>query len=338
MIQTHAYDGWVAAASRGGWGYRVTRELGSIPAPIFLLLAGMGLGMADASSERRGADPSATRRDLALRGLKVLLAGYVVSLAYACIDWSFAPEVILRADILHAIGLSLFLSSLLLLRRPHALLLAFGLTLIVVSLPILLAPLLPAVSFTPLPVRTVVGLIVDVRGLTRFPVLPLIAFVAIGHAFGRVYRPGLVSAERAWVGVLLLAVAAAAMEWATGATVHAIGMGPLTRSHPAVALNLLDGTFRALAVVAFAIAVTPSLPARLRDELARLGRASLFAYAIHIPFAYGRLARPLSRRLDMPTATLAYVVLCVLVWLAVLARDRVRERRREGTAGSKLSP
>src|SRR3712207_7061064 len=53
-----------------------------------------------------------SRRQLARRGLQIVGYGYLVSLIYAFIEYiggsgSFSAAVLLRADILHCIGLSL---------------------------------------------------------------------------------------------------------------------------------------------------------------------------------------------------------------------------------------
>lgn len=61
--------------------------------------------------------------------------------------------------------------------------------------------------------------------------------------------------------------------------------------------------------------------------LVRLGQGSLLAYAFHIPFCYGRLARPLAHRLNMLQASLWLLALGTLTYGVVLARDRYRMRR-----------
>ena len=45
MLQTHAFDGWVSPSAKAGLGYAFSRALANIPAPLFLLLAGVGLSL-----------------------------------------------------------------------------------------------------------------------------------------------------------------------------------------------------------------------------------------------------------------------------------------------------
>src|SRR5689334_8258246 len=108
MIQTHAYDAYVRDGDRGTIAYAVTRALGAIPAPLFLLLAGVGLAFAEA----RAIDVRSLRRALVLRGLSIVLWGYAVSFAYALLDGTTRLASLLRADILHAIGLSIAITAL----------------------------------------------------------------------------------------------------------------------------------------------------------------------------------------------------------------------------------
>ena len=60
----------------------------------------------------------------------------------------------------------------------------------------------------------------------------------------------------------------------------------------------------------------------------RVGQGSLFVYAIHIPFCYGRLAGDLRHGLDMGRATLAVALLIALSVAALALRDRARDWAR----------
>lgn len=343
MFQTHAYDAYVAAPFRASLGYRVTRELGAAPAPSFLLLAGVGLAFGELAMRRAGATTAMIRARFVRRGLEVAATGYFVSLVYALIDRSFAPETLLRGDILHAIGLSLVVVAALLVGRPGRAGVVAVVVLVAASLaiPILLGDTLqralqPGAGWAGAVLRAPLALLVDVPGYARFPLLPLVGFTAIGVLVGRgLARLAAPMAAGRALGALVMCIAAAALSsLATRACVSALPLGPLTRAHPAVLLNLADGTMRACAVLALGALLTALLSASIVAPLVRLGRGSLLAYALHIPGCYGALARPLARQFDLPGASGVLVLLAVttylVVWLRDLARDRFRARRTPG--------
>ncbi|MCA9607023.1 MAG: DUF1624 domain-containing protein [Myxococcales bacterium] len=340
MIQGHAYDGWVAPEDKASAAYLFTRLLGSLPLPAFLVLAGAAVVLRVDAARRRGEDLGDVRRAVAKRGAMVLLYGYLTNLAYAAMDGFDSVDTILRADVLHVIGLSIVAVAVLGIREDRRALPVAAVVLTIV--PTLACPWLsPLGAAAPGPLRWVAGLFVDVPSVTLMPFVPLVSWLALGALTSlamlraRGDRPLRAGAPPSFfvamgLGALVIAVAAAA---ATPRMVEALG-GTLSRAHPAVWLNVVDLGARGLLVLAVAALVTPALPDRVRAGLVRLGQGSLVAYVFHIPFCYGRLGEPLRGRLDMPRATLAVVVLMVLSWLAVYARDRLRDRARTRVGGT----
>ena len=259
--------------------------------------------------------------------------GYVVSAVYALIEGRFDTTALFRADILHCIGLSMVTCALLLLGRTHIFWRAMALSVLALLLGIAAGRWLPKPHgfFAP-----VVALFVDVAPYTRFPLLPLCGFTAVGVAVGSwlLQRPPLLNhlARLAIVTMLLVALVSL-WQYLTGLTLAWLG-GRLSRSHPAVVWNFLEGCTRALAVL-FASLFAANLLARSYPTvpsavtwLVRLGRGSLLAYAVHIPLCYGRLAHPIAGRLQMPVATVLVVALIAFTYLVVLFRDLAKKRRR----------
>ncbi len=323
MIETHALDGWVSAADKISLGYRFSRIFSNIPAPLFLLLAGLSLGLQTASAERAGKDFSLLRGGLAKRAMEVVGYGYLVSLIYAILDWRFALPTILRADILHCIGLSLLLCTYLLVGRSAVL--ARTLALVVAGIVTgLIQRYLPPL---PLPVAAAVGLVVDVAPITRFPLFPLCGFAAVGFWIGKELRPTDWPIQRCLVVFLIAVGLVFPLQQLTSWTVAVMG-GRLSRAHPAVVWNFLEGTARAVAVLAVSLALAAKLPARALGFLIRLGRGSLLAYAFHIPFCYGRVATPILGKLAIGPAALLLFGLVGLTWLVVAVRDGIETRNR----------
>jgi uncharacterized membrane protein len=333
MIQTHAYDGWVSASLPGGksgLGWFLSRSVSNVPAPLFLLLAGVGLELGGQAAQRRGQPPQTVRKALLLRGLEVLFYGYLVSAIYSMIEWKFDVKGLLRADILHCIGLSLVVCTGLVVLRSATRGRAILLSAVALFGGLLLSRFVPAAAL-PSFVRPLVGLVVDVPEYTRFPLLPLVGFCAVGMAVA----PSLVAAEKrqkpwhclgAAAVLVVLALVCGAL---THKTVAQLG-GRLSRSHPAVIWNFLDGTCRALAAAAVGLFLAGTLRegSTIVAVLTRLGRGSLLAYAVHIPLCYGRLATPIAGQLSMAQATPLVVGLMILTFAVVVLRDRLANARR----------
>lgn len=327
MIQTHAYDGWVLGAARASAGFAVTRFLALFPLPTFLVLAGVGTSLRVRAAVARGESTDAVRGDLMRRGLEVLAAGYGVSVALGCIDGATSLVTYLRADVLHAIGLSIVLSAAIWLRGPQvtdarplfARSIAFGLVVAALSIPA--TQLGRSVSG---PARFVLAPFVEVPGITRMPVVPLAAWIGLGAAFAERWlaRPRTRRDHLALAGAS--AVVAALASVGTTALHRSLG-GPLDRAHPAILLNVVDLGARAVGLVALCLAggtaTKRGVGARLERELALVGRHSLVAYAVHLPFAYGRVAAWLGRGLSMPAATQRLALLVLGTWLFVRAYD-----------------
>lgn len=329
MIQTHAFDGWVAAEHKASVGYGLTRVVASIPAPLFLMLAGVGLSLGAQAAAQRGKRDSAIRWALARRGLGIVGYGYLASAVYAAIEgrqpWASLHSQLFRADILHCIGLSLALCSLLILRRTFPVARAVGLMLGAL-LAALALPRLVALPSSPW-LAALWGLWLDVPGYTRFPLLPLVGFCALGVLVGG-RLPNLRLSPRAALASMVLCALVALLAWlATRGLLGLLG-GRLSRSHPAVVANFIDGAARSLATLALAHWLAPRLSVGWLGVLLRLGSASLFAYALHIPLCYGRLAAPLFGRCSVAEAAPWVLLLMALCWGAVRLRDALYDALR----------
>lgn len=328
MIQTHAYDGWVAPVEKASLGYQLSRVFASVPAPLFLFLAGLGLALGAQAQLRRGADLSTVRTGLIVRALRIVATGYLLSAIYAVIEWRWDPATLLRADILHAIGLSLVACTALLVgsdaSRPRLMLRVGVLVLLTIAISLFAARMLKGHGMPEL-AKPFLALFVDVTPYSRFPLFPLCAFTAIGFFVGTLPLPGPRHSAFLALGFML---SVPLLRLLTTETVHLVG-GTLSRGHPAVFWNVLEGTARALATLYFAVALSGLLesrgqtPGRAMGWLLRLGSGSLLAYALHIPLCYGRLARPIAGRLSMIEATPLVLALIALMVFLLWARDRV---------------
>ncbi|MFK7999215.1 MAG: heparan-alpha-glucosaminide N-acetyltransferase domain-containing protein [Polyangiales bacterium] len=339
MLQGHATDGWVRPEHEDAV-FRASRFLGTFPLPAFLLLAGTSVAWRVAIGEERGESPRKIGRALTRRGLGLVLTGYVVSFAFALMDGATAEflPTLLRADVLHVIGASIALAGALVparadfassfVRRS----VAFGIGVTI------LCPLLPAFDL-PLPAAALVGVFVDAAPVTRMPLVPLFAWFAAGALCTSFMRGGATSPFAQVAGttkkrlavLAIIASGAAAVGWNGMNTLHEAFGGTLSRQHIAIVANVLDLAGRGALVLVVGAALAPFLSARVRFHLVLLGRGSLTAYVVHLPFCYGRLGSPLRASLTSAQAVLGILVLamgtyvCVRVWPAL--REGILRRR-----------
>lgn len=343
MIQGHAYDGWVAPEHKESAAYLFTRLLGTLPLPAFLVLAGAAIVLRVDAARARGEGASTVRRSVLRRGLGVLGWAYAVSFAYAVMDGFDGLDTLLRADVLHVIGLSIVAFALFgiggaTVPSPRRMALA---ALALLIIPTLLCPWLsPLGAEVRGPLRFAAALFVDVPGVTLMPFVPLVSWLAAGALVAMAMLRARASAPSSLAGApdrffliaggaaLLVAIVAS---HATPLLVDALG-GTLTRAHPAVWLNVIDLAARGVLVLALSALLSTRIPEAARRVLVRIGRGSLLAYVVHIPLCYGRAGELLRDRLDMATATLFVVFLMVFAWLVVLGRDTWRARRRRPEA------
>src|SRR6202158_1190656 len=114
MFQTHCYDAWLGGDARNTSFLKGSQLLGTLPAPLFLFLAGISFALVTDKLIRKGLTPAAITRTMARRGAEILAFGLLFRLQEFLIAWGWAPwSDLLRVDVLNIIGLSMILMSLL---------------------------------------------------------------------------------------------------------------------------------------------------------------------------------------------------------------------------------
>jgi len=114
MFQTHCYDAWLGGDARKTRFLTGSQLLGTLPAPLFLFLAGISFALVTDKLIRKGLTPAAITRTMARRGAEILAFGLLFRLQEFLIAWGWAPwSDLLRVDVLNIIGLSMILMALL---------------------------------------------------------------------------------------------------------------------------------------------------------------------------------------------------------------------------------
>src|SRR5271168_1605758 len=110
MFQVHAYDSWLSPAARATKFFKWSQLSGTLPAPLFLFLAGISFALVTDKLRRKGVASNEIARKAILRGAEILALGYGFRLQEYLLGLPWAPWTdLLRVDILNTIGFSMML-------------------------------------------------------------------------------------------------------------------------------------------------------------------------------------------------------------------------------------
>src|ERR1700724_2757684 len=114
MFQTHCYDSWLSGSARKSTFFMWSQLGGTLPAPLFLFLAGISFALVTAKLRQKGLPANQIGRTTIRRGAEILGLGLLFRLQEYLIAWGWAPwSDLLRVDVLNIIGLSMILMALL---------------------------------------------------------------------------------------------------------------------------------------------------------------------------------------------------------------------------------
>lgn len=112
MFQTHGYDAWLSESARGTEFFRTSQLIGSLPAPLFLFLAGVSMALVTDKLRRKGAAPDEVLRFTLLRGAEVFGIAILFRIQQYAFGFPWAPWTdLLRVDVLNLIGLSMIVMA-----------------------------------------------------------------------------------------------------------------------------------------------------------------------------------------------------------------------------------
>ena len=108
MFQTHCYDSWLGPSARQTTFFKWSQLGGTLPAPLFLFLAGISFAMVTDRMRERGASGNETARATIKRGAEILALGFLFRVWEFVLGLPNSPWTdLLRVDILNMIGLSM---------------------------------------------------------------------------------------------------------------------------------------------------------------------------------------------------------------------------------------
>jgi len=338
MFQTHCYDAWLSPPARRSTFYMWSQIGGTLPAPLFLFLAGVAFALVVDKLRERSVEPNKIAATTIRRGAEILGLGLLFRLQQFAMGFPWAPWTdLLRVDVLNIIGISMIGMGVLcwlILRvttetRPMAALIAAALfTGSVVSL---ITPLIWT-SWRPRWLPWFLESYIDgVHNLGEpqpwlFPIFPWCAFAFFGLAAGFLLRSkwverfeGLIFASFAFGGLAVVQLGrwldtqpqiySVYDFWHTSPNFFLIRIGFL--------LTILGASY---AWCRWGLGQWRFSP------LIQLGQTSLLVYWVHIEFVYGRLSILPKRAMQVRGASFGLLVIFSAMLLLSILRVRYKGR------------
>lgn len=110
MFQTHCYDSWLGPAARKTAFFGWSQLVGTLPAPLFLFLAGISFALVTNRMRQKGVPPRRVATLTIRRGVEIFALGLLFRVQEFALGYPNAPWTdLLRVDILNVIGASMML-------------------------------------------------------------------------------------------------------------------------------------------------------------------------------------------------------------------------------------
>ena len=341
MFQTHCYDSWLGPDARKTTFFMWSQLGGTLPAPLFLFLAGTSFALVTNKLATKGLPANQIAQTTIRRGAEIFGLGLLFRLQEFLLGWGWAPWTdLLRVDILNTIGMSMMLMGLVcwaaskISRGPDPRF-AMAASAVGAALSIsLLTPMLWTVwrpRGLPWPVESYIN---GVHNLGQpqawlFPIFPWSAFAFVGLALGFLLQSEWARQRGAAIfflvgvgGVCLIYFA----RWLDARPVQLYPVYDFWHTSP----NFF------LIRVGLLLMILASVYVWCRwgagqwgfSPLIQLGRTSLLVYWVHIEFVYGRFSILAKRAQSIHSATLGLVT--IFLAMLVLSVLRTRFKRTGG--------
>ena len=342
MFQTHCYDSWLGGDARKTKFLMWSQIGGTLPAPLFLFLAGISFALVTDSLRQKGAEPSQIARTTIGRGAEIFGLGLLFRVQEFVIAWGWAPwSDLFRVDVLNIIGLSMMLMGLLCWltlilvtgwqRRAYLILSAIVFALLIALLtPPLWTTWRP--QWLPWPLQSYIN---GVHNLGQpqawlFPMFPWAGFAFAGLATGFILlsdwarqNPALTLPLLGLGGGALILLA----RWFDRRPQQLYAVYDFWHTSP----NFFLMRMGILLMILLAIYAWCrwGLGTRGFSPFIQLGQTSLLVYWVHIEFVYGRFSILPKRAVSVRTASFGLLAIFVSMLLLSVLRTKLRGRGSE---------
>ena len=338
MFQTHCYDSWLGGAARKSTFFGWSQLGGTLPAPLFLFLAGISFALVTERMRRKGISANQIAATTIRRGAEILALGLVFRVQEFALGQPWSPWTdLLRVDILNSIGISLILMGiacrLVKTRTANTLLAGVIAAGIAITTPPLWTTWRP--RWLPWYIESYVnGVHIYAKPQPwLFPVFPWAGFAFAGLAVGFLLMSDWATqnlakataiAGAAGLGLFFLST------WLDALPDRLYAVYDYWHTSPNFFLARLGVL---LMIVSLSYAWCRWGPAqRWFSPLIQMGQTSLLVYWVHIEFVYGRFSILGKRRQSIPMATFGLLIICSAMVLLSIARTRMKGRGAETIA------
>jgi uncharacterized membrane protein len=339
MFQTHCYDSWLSPEARQSQLYKWSQLGGTLPAPLFIFLAGVSFALVTEKLREKGIAPHLIARQTILRGAEIFGMGILFRLQEYALGYRWVPWTdLLRVDILNILGLSMMLMGVLCWFTASAFVSVARVRTMVgtLAVAVLIAALTPPLwttwrpKFLPWPLESYVNgvHIFNEPQHWLFPIFPWTTFAFVGLAIGfLVFSDFGRKKEALFFGSLGLAgIAAIALSMLFDSSpVQLYAVYDYWHSHPNFLL-LRCGVLLIILCLVYAWCRW-GFAQKGFSPVIQLGQTSLLVYWVHIEFVYGRFSILPKRSCSIPKATFGLAV----IFLAMLALSMLRTRFKRGS-------
>jgi uncharacterized membrane protein len=350
MFQTHCYDSWLSPEARKSSLFAWSQLGGTLPAPLFIFLAGISFALATERLRGKGTNRSKLAQLTILRGAEVFGMGLVFRVQEFALGYPWSPWTdFLRVDVLNILGLSMMLMGLVCWLTGDGSAAFMRVRTIAAALLVsaLLALATPPVwttdrpKFLPWPVESYINgvHIFDQPQPWLFPIFPWSAFAFAGLAVGLFLFTDLAKCKESLIFVALASTGILAVLLSVlfdSSRVHLYAVYDYWHTSPNFFLMrcgiLLVILFATYAWCRWGFAQTGFSP------IIQLGNTSLLVYWVHIEFVYGRFSILPKRRCGALKATAGLMTIFLAMLALSLLKTRWKKRRvrvsQESSAGA----
>ena len=347
MFQTHCYDAWLGGDARHTSFLKGSQRLGTLPAPLFLFLAGISFALVTSKLIRKNLSPAQITLTMARRGAEIFAFGLLFRLQEYLIAWGWAPWTdLFRVDVLNIIGLSMILMALLCglvlwkARRHSGATVAMPVTSLVVAAMavVTLIALLPPPLYTnwrptwlPWQLESYIDGCHNLGAPQPwlFCMFPWTAFAFAGLAAGFILFSDWGRERTAAILAIFAAIGAAAILAARQldhSSFQLYSVYDYWHTSPNF-LMMRVGMLLMIGLLAYAwcrwgLASLGAWATRF-SPLIQLGQTSLLVYWVHIEFVYGRFSLLPKRSVGIATATRGLLEIVLFMLILSIVRTHI---------------
>ncbi|HKE34623.1 MAG TPA: heparan-alpha-glucosaminide N-acetyltransferase domain-containing protein [Candidatus Acidoferrum sp.] len=343
MFQTHCYDSWLSPTARKSSSLITWSQLGgTLPAPLFIFLAGVSFALVTERLREKGIARKAIARQTILRGAEIFGMGLLFRVQEFVLGYPGSPWTdLLRVDVLNILGLSMMLMGVVCWAAGEGSVAVARIRTLVAGLFVAagVAMLTPPLwtthrpKFLPWPLESYMNgvHIFDQPQPWLFPLFPWSAFAFAGLAVGFYLFSDFAKRKEALAFALLGGAGVLACGLSTVFDASRVGLYAVYdywHSNPNFFLMrcgiLLIILFLVYAWCRWGFAQKGFSP------IIQLGNTSLLVYWVHIEFVYGRFSILPKGQCSALKATAGLLTIFVAMVLLSLARTSWKKRKLKG--------